>query len=260
MDFTAPFLQFGLAALVRRDVWNSAKFRNFKELSEQTSIKYGVKKYGANLPLFHNSPVVAKMYSFMDTHPSVFVEGEKEGVQKVKRERYAFIAESPFVEYVAQRDCDLVAIDDKRKHFQFEYAIAVPRNSSLKNRFSKALRELRHSGRLLELKNKYWNPSGGSRCQSTDGATTDIDTDTVNFSDRLKVPKDSTHQRSRVTDPSESYRMPHDEVDEEEIELIKPRDQNNRRNRNRRVKGNSNACTISGILLTSVLLCTALYL
>src|SRR5699024_4897855 len=89
-------------------------------------------------------------------HPSVFVAGEREGVEKVKRERYAFIAESPFVEYVVQRDCSLAAIDDRRKHFQFEYAIAVPQGSPLKNRFSKAIRALRKSGRLAELKDKYW--------------------------------------------------------------------------------------------------------
>lgn len=156
VDFTTSFLEFGLAALVRKDALQGSNIRNFKDLSEQTAIAYGVKRFGANLPLFHDSPTVAKMYSFMDTHPSVFVADEKEGVEKVKRDRYAFIAESTFVEYIVQRDCSLAAIDDRRKHFQFEYAIAVKAGSPLKARFSKALWKLKKSGRIQELKEKYW--------------------------------------------------------------------------------------------------------
>lgn len=247
-------MDYGLSALVRRDVLQGHNIRNFKDLSEQTSISYGVKKHGANLPLFHDSPVVAKMYSYIDTHPSVFVEGEREGLLKVKREKYAFITESTFAEYVVQRDCDLLAIDDRRKHFQFEYAIAVAKNSPLKDRFSKAIRQLRQSGRIKELKQKYWTPPGGSRCNGQNSDSVGV---TFADRDRLRESGSSSDHPSRRPNINDQYRGPHDEVDENEIELIRPRDNRNRRRK--RVRNEAIGLTGSLFHLLSLLLAT-LYL
>ncbi|KAI2811080.1 hypothetical protein RDWZM_002109 [Blomia tropicalis] len=267
VDFTLPFMEFGLSALVRKEFVSDGRIRSFKDLSEQTELKYGVKKVGANLPLFHNSPVVAKMYSFMDTHPSVFVSGEREGVEKVKREKYAFIAESPFVEYVVQRDCSLAAIDDRRKNFQFEYAIAVPLNSPLKNRFSKAIRQLKRNGRLQELKDKYWK---SDKCialevdsvlaRPPNRRSDDKGTDTeviFNRNDKLR----EQHQRNKDRQ-SENVRFPHDEVDENDIELLKPRPErgNRRRPVNRRDPNYSTSIHSLSNLLMIISILAAIYL
>src|SRR5690625_5958899 len=101
----------------------------------------------------------------MDTQPSAFVADEKSGVQRVKTDRYAFIAESPFVEYIVQRDCDLVAIDDRRKHFQSEYAIAIPKGSPLKARFSKAIYRLQRLGKRSEEHTSELQSRGHLVCQ-----------------------------------------------------------------------------------------------
>lgn len=225
--------------MVRREILDryGNHIRTFKDLSEQTAIPYGVKKHGSNLPLFHDSPVVAKMYSFMDTHPSVFVEGEREGLHRVKTERYAFITESPFVEYVVQRDCDLVAIDDRRKHFEFEYAIAVPKGSPLKDRFSDAIRKLQNEGQLRALKEKYWFNSHRNCPDSLNfNSSREITSGIKFFADKEKLMKPSINPNQRgETQSSDQYRQPGrfkplENIDDEDVELIRPRPDHNRRN------------------------------
>jgi hypothetical protein len=154
VEFSYPFMKFGLTALIRKDVIGNLS--SFRELSEQTDVAYGVKKYGANLPLFHDSPVVTKMYNYMDANPSVFAKGEKEGIKRVKTQKYAFITEGPFNEYVMNRDCDLTVIDDKQKNFQFEYAIAMRKDLLQRHEISDALRLMKKEGILDRLKDKYW--------------------------------------------------------------------------------------------------------
>lgn len=240
VDFSLAFMEFGLSAVLRKEVLESSKYplKSFKDLSEQTDIAYGVKKYGANLPLFPNDPVIAKMYSYMDTHPSAFVTGEREGLEKVKSERYAFIVESPFVEYVVQRDCTLAAIDDRRKHFQFEYAIAVRKGSPLRKRFSKAISQLRSRGRLRELREKYWrsfkcNPLDDSTRREVENISPDKpneEDEEINFADKDKLQEETNRGNKDALVKSDDYRRkPHDVVDEDDIELIKPKQDNKKR-------------------------------
>lgn len=234
VDFTLPFMEYGLAALIRRDILEryGNHIRTFKDLSEQTTIRYGVKKHGANLPLFHDSPTVAKMYSYMDTHPSVFVDGEREGLQRVKHERYAFISESPFVEYIVQRDCDLVAIDDRRRNFQFEYAIVVAKNSPLKNRFNRAIRQLRNDGKLRELKERYWLYPGRNCPNDIDyNPNMDKSKPEIRFTDHTNQMKPNNNNDDNSSGRLRHHQygggghriQPHDRVDEDDVELIKPR-------------------------------------
>lgn len=260
VDFSTSFLEYGLAALVSKEHLLpgavAASIRNFKDLSEQTALAYGVKRLGANLPLFHSSATVAKMYSFMDTHPSVFVADEREGVEKVKSGlRYAFIAESPFIEYVVQRDCSLAAIDDRRKHFQFEYAIAVKAGSPLRARFNKALWKLKKAGRVQELKEKYWRSdkciAGGAgdsvlakpkaannQPSSSSSGNSGNSKDKTDLADRdVTINADNSSRNNRPNTPKEGspatlgdrlqkgdeIRFAHDTVDDEEVELVKPR-------------------------------------
>lgn len=233
VDITQPFMDFGLAALVRREVLDSLGYtiKSFKDLSEQTELRYGVKRTGANLPLFHDSAVVKRMYSFMDTHPSVFVSGEREGLAKVRNEKYAFIVESPFAEYVVQRDCALLAIDDRRKNFQFEYAILLPKGSPWKSQIDRALIKLKRRGVLRALKNKYWRTTqcAHTEAESIGEATSNEEEEgeTINFSARSTLKSDRT--KDALARPSDQYRKPHEVVDENDFEYIKPRGDDGRR-------------------------------
>jgi hypothetical protein len=202
VHFSPPIMKFGLSALIRKDYVGDMK--SFKDLSEQSVIAYGVKKTGANLPLFHDSPVVTKMYNYMDANPNTFVRGEKEAIQRVKSNRYAFITEGPFNEYVINRDCDLTAVDDKQKNFQFEYAIAMRKDLLQRYAIADALRQMKRSGKLDELKDKYWK---SDKCVE--------DSNVVEVrpkSAQLSVDNGVTDERERegTPPPKKHHHNPHD--------------------------------------------------
>jgi len=51
------------------------------------------------------------MWRFMDNRkPSVFVSTYEEGVRRVLEGNYAFLMESTMLDYVVQRDCNLMQI------------------------------------------------------------------------------------------------------------------------------------------------------
>jgi len=63
----------------------------------------------------------------MESNPGVFVSTYEEGIQRVLKGNYAFLIESPMLDYVVQRDCNLTQIggllDSKG------YGIAMPKGS-----------------------------------------------------------------------------------------------------------------------------------
>ncbi|CAG2174718.1 unnamed protein product, partial [Oppiella nova] len=155
VDFSHPFMRWGLSGLVRKDI--SHNISSFEDLSQQTALDFGVKKFGANLPLIHSSDVISKMYNYWDNSPNSYVFGtDEEGVKRVKASDYVFITEHPFNEYVVNRDCDLTVIPDKDRHFEFEYAIAMRKDLLFKNVISNAIKHLETIGKLAKLKDKYW--------------------------------------------------------------------------------------------------------
>lgn len=61
----------------------------------------------------------------MQNDPSVFTNGNNEGVIRVRREKnYAFFMESSSIEYNVQRYCELTQIGDLLDHKS--YGIAMP--------------------------------------------------------------------------------------------------------------------------------------
>lgn len=65
------------------------------------------------------------MWAFMQSaRPSVFTESNSKGVERVKKENYAFLMESTSIEYIVERECELTQIggllDNKG------YGIATP--------------------------------------------------------------------------------------------------------------------------------------
>lgn len=56
-------------------------------------------------------PTYQRMWSFMKTAtPSVFVAGNKEGEGRVLNGDYAYFAESSTIEYMVERNCDLMQV------------------------------------------------------------------------------------------------------------------------------------------------------
>jgi len=48
----------------------------------------------------------------MKQNPDVFVHSVEEGVEKVRKENYAYFLESTTNEYIRERNCDLIQLGD----------------------------------------------------------------------------------------------------------------------------------------------------
>ncbi|RZC42181.1 Lig chan and/or SBP bac 3 domain containing protein [Asbolus verrucosus] len=99
----------------------------------------------------------------MALHDEAMTESNDEGVERVKKDNYAFFMESTTIEYVTERHCSLASVgaplDDKG------YAIAMKKNSSYRNDLSAAILKLQETGRIAALKEKWWKEKrGASNC------------------------------------------------------------------------------------------------
>lgn len=92
--------------------------------------------------------------------PSVFVESNAKGVERVKKGDYAYLMESTSIEYQVERECDLYQVgsllDSKG------YGIATPPDSPYRSLISDAILKLQEDGILHMLKDRWW--SGGGKC------------------------------------------------------------------------------------------------
>lgn len=102
--------------------------KNADELSRQTKIQYGVVAGSTTHMFFKHStnPTYRRMYAMMKANRSVFVKNNTEGVEWVANGHrdYAFLCETPLIEYVVNRNSNLTQVGDPldSKH----YGIATP--------------------------------------------------------------------------------------------------------------------------------------
>ena len=91
----------------------------------------------------------------------VLTETNEQGIARVRRDKYAYILPSTIGEYINLRyPCDLVTVDSFLMNRG--YALAVPRDSPLKDKLNKALRVLKKNGFLNRLYHRWW--TSGSEC------------------------------------------------------------------------------------------------
>ncbi|XP_045499036.1 glutamate receptor ionotropic, kainate 2-like [Colias croceus] len=136
--------------------------KSAEDLAMQTKIKYGTVVGGSTSSFFKRSNVSTyqRMWAAMESaRPSVFVKNNDEGVERVLKGKrsYAFLMESTAIEYQLERHCDLMQVggllDSKG------YGIAMPFDSFYRTAVDNAVLKLAESGRLVELKNKWWQAS-----------------------------------------------------------------------------------------------------
>ncbi len=60
-------------------------------------------------------------------------------------------------EYAIDQNCDLTVIVDEQNRYPREYAIALQKESPHMESFNRAIRSLNQTGKLEQLKRKYWN-------------------------------------------------------------------------------------------------------
>ncbi|XP_065356425.1 glutamate receptor ionotropic, kainate 2 [Calliphora vicina] len=134
--------------------------QNLHDLVDQNKIQFGTVKGGSTSQLFSESNETAyrvawnKMIGFK---PEAFTASNKEGMDRVKRSkgRYAFLVETPILQYYEQRNCELMHIGQPfgEKH----YGIAVPLNAPFRSNISVGILKLSEKGVLYSLKNKWFN-------------------------------------------------------------------------------------------------------
>ena len=160
VDFTEPFEETGLGFLVHKNNVNGIK--SFSDLSNQTAIKYGMLRSGYTYSHFAQSqdPVYQKIYQEVTNNPDNLVTTYQEALEKVKAGSYAFIMVKTSAEYIAGTDCDLTLVEPHDCNLDIHYAIALRKNSSHLGVFNDAIRQLKSTGQLNRMRNRYWKKCG----------------------------------------------------------------------------------------------------
>ncbi|XP_069132310.1 glutamate receptor ionotropic, kainate 2-like isoform X2 [Argopecten irradians] len=147
---------------------------NVEDLAKQTKIKYGTLNEGSTKNFFASSkfPIYQRMWNFMEsTTPSVYVNKSDEGIARVKKGQYAFFAESTKVEYLIERECQLMQVggwlDSKG------YGIALPRDSPYRDPISNAILKLQEEQEIHKIYNTWWKEKyGGGKCLTVEAKKT----------------------------------------------------------------------------------------
>ncbi|XP_046669492.1 glutamate receptor ionotropic, kainate 2-like isoform X2 [Homalodisca vitripennis] len=132
-----------------------------EDLVNQNKVKYGVMADGSSYNFFResNDSLYQKIWSNMQSAtPSVFTDNNDEGVDRVRKAKnrgYAFFMESTTIEFQVEQYCELTQIggtlDSKG------YGIAMPSDSPYRTAISGAVLKLQESGKLRDLKTKWWS-------------------------------------------------------------------------------------------------------
>lgn len=149
-------MEHGLSALIHKK--NAADMKTFNDLIKQNNVSFGVIYGGSIHEYFKHSKekTIIRMYQNMGS--DAFVTSVEEGKNRVKRRKYAFITDSPTVEYIIDNECNLT--DIKGNEFKrIKYALALPKHSLYLNEFNDAIRQLKTSGQLNQLIFKHWRRS-----------------------------------------------------------------------------------------------------
>ena len=167
-DFSIPFLDVHATLLLRKPAPGvKVKIRSIGDLINQSEIRYGTLDRGILVRAFRNtnSSMLRVMWRKMQRfRPSAFTVSNEEGIERVRRERYAFIIPHTIGEYMSMREpCDLITVD--RFLIDEGYRLAVGKGSELLSQLNLAIRTLRENGRLLQIYRTWW--LGRSQC---DGA------------------------------------------------------------------------------------------
>uniref|UniRef100_T1IJ49 Ionotropic glutamate receptor C-terminal domain-containing protein n=1 Tax=Strigamia maritima TaxID=126957 RepID=T1IJ49_STRMM len=149
-----------LAAFITSDRMTQ-EISTVEQLAGQTKVKYGCVRGGATFNFFYKSktPVYESMFRLMESaDPSIYVNNNADGIQRVQNGDYAFFMENVFIEYQTERNCKLVAIGNPLDNKG--YGIAMPKNSPYFPFINHAVLRLQDNTRLTQLKTRWWQEKG----------------------------------------------------------------------------------------------------
>uniref|UniRef100_A0A1I8PB12 Ionotropic glutamate receptor C-terminal domain-containing protein n=1 Tax=Stomoxys calcitrans TaxID=35570 RepID=A0A1I8PB12_STOCA len=156
--------------------------QNLHDLVQQDKIQFGTVKGGSTSLFFSQSSETDyrlawnKMKSFK---PEALTKDNKEGVDRVKHSkgRYAYLLETPILQYYAKKNCDLMPIGDP--FGEKFYGIAVPLNAPYRSELNVGILKLSEQGFLYKLKREWIFHNNTVLCEdapSTDGTQMDMQT------------------------------------------------------------------------------------
>lgn len=133
-----------------------------KQLVDQTRVKYGAKLGGSTMNFFKEStdPIFSKMAERMES-----LKENADGLKRVVESEgeFAFFMESSSIEYQAQRVCDVRKVGQNLD--EKGYGIAMRKNAEYLSALSAAVVKLQESGKLSELRTRWWEQrKGGGKC------------------------------------------------------------------------------------------------
>ncbi|XP_067942670.1 glutamate receptor ionotropic, kainate 2-like [Watersipora subatra] len=132
-------------------------FTSAEELAAQTTIPYGCMVSGNTLEFFKNSEIKTfkTMWENME-RTNKFVNSTEEGFQKVRDGSYAFLTESPSLQYKVNTDLNCTLTQVGAELNSLSYGIGVQEGDPLREILSSIILILNDRQVLLELYNKWW--------------------------------------------------------------------------------------------------------
>lgn len=133
-----------------------------KQLLNQNKIKYGAKFDGATWNFFAatEDPTFKQLFANLEKD-----EDNEQGLQRVIKSEgeYAFFMESSSIEYQAQRQCEVRKVGQNLD--EKGYGIAMRKNAPYRSALSAGVVKLQESGKLSELRTRWWEQRrGGGKC------------------------------------------------------------------------------------------------
>ena len=139
---------------------SAINIRSLEDLANQDEIKYGTVQSTQPSQFFERSnlPLYQKMWSHIQSS-NTLLESSTVGFQKVQEGDFAFIWDSPVLEYtINQQPCNTFILNDLFS--PIGYGLAFPLNSPYTDVISEEILKLRESGFLDKLKNEWFIHKG----------------------------------------------------------------------------------------------------
>lgn len=159
VDFTRPFMNvYGTMLLRKPPNGHPSHIQTVSDIINQSEIKYGTVDTGILLRTFRNTndSVIKIMWRNMGRFkPRVLTKTNDEGIQKVRKEKFAFVLPNTIGDYIAMRaPCDLITVDKFLK--TRGYGLALQKDSPLISQINSALSTLDQDGTLDRIYYKWW--------------------------------------------------------------------------------------------------------
>ena len=204
MDFTTPYMQSGIATVIKRPPEGfPLPFESPRELVNQTRIQYGCIPGSLTQSFFRTTMDTdyRKMYHIMSTSlPSVFEWTSRKGIARVRESngRYVFFLESVFANFlVGQPPCDIQLLDTLLNPSY--YAFATQKGSNLTKKINRAITQLKEAGVIQKLNRRWWK----NKCRKRNNIRDDLKDESHSDKSRTKDVGEVVNSKERLTSKEE---------------------------------------------------------